>query len=109
MTTMSTALTTYNFDEMLSSSELPVVVEFWAEWCPPCRAIAPILESLATDESSRLQIVKISVDEHPELASRYGVTSVPTILVFRLGVSLRRLVGARGRSQLLEEIEQSLR
>ncbi len=109
MTIASTALTTSTFDEVLNSSELPLVVEFWAEWCPPCRTIAPILEALATEESSRLRIVKINVDEHPELAARYDIVSIPTIIVFRQGASVRRLIGARGRSQLVEEIAESLR
>jgi thioredoxin 1 len=109
MTTTVTELGTSTFDETIESPGLPVVVEFWAEWCPPCRTIAPILESIATEQPRRVQVSKVNVDEHPELASRYAIASIPTLLVFRDGTLVRRLVGARGRSQLLEEIEESVR
>jgi thioredoxin 1 len=109
MTRTVTELTQHTFDEMLASSELPVVVEFWADWCPPCKSIAPILESIASEDSPRVQISKVNVDEHPELASRYEIISIPTILVFRQGALFRRFVGARGRLQLLEEIDESIR
>jgi thioredoxin 1 len=108
MTMTVTELTTYTFDEMLESSALPVVVEFWAEWCPPCRTIAPILESIAKDEQALVRIAKVNVDEHPELAARYEIISIPTLLVFRQGAPIRRLVGARGRPQLLREIDESI-
>jgi thioredoxin 1 len=93
------------FDEVVGASDLPMVVEFWAQWCPPCKTMGPILEALATEYGDRLQVVRINADEEPELARRFEVVSVPTFLVFREGDVRNRMVGARSRSQLLEEIE----
>ena len=109
MTTTMPELTTYTFDEAIGSSGNPMVVEFWAEWCPPCKVIAPALESIANEQAPGIQIFKVNVDDHPELAARYEVLSIPTLLVFREGAVVRRMVGARGRSQLLKEIEESIR
>jgi thioredoxin 1 len=109
MTTTMPELTKYTFDETIGSSELPVVVEFWAEWCPPCTMIAPVLESIAIAQVSSFHVFKVNVDEHPELAAQYDVFSIPTLLVFREGGLVRRMVGARGRSQLLQELEESIR
>ena len=97
-------LTDATFDEEVATSPLPVMVEFWAQWCPPCRLIAPILDSIATDFSGELRVYKVNSDERPELAARFGVMSVPTILVFSQGELRLRLVGARSRSHLLEEL-----
>jgi thioredoxin 1 len=97
-------LTDATFDEEISTSPLPVIVEFWAQWCPPCRLIAPILDSIATEFSDQLRVYKVNSDERPELAARFDVMSVPTILVFSQGDLRRRLVGARSRSRLLEEL-----
>jgi thioredoxin 1 len=108
MTTTVPELTKYTFDETIRSASLPVVVEFWAEWCPPCKMIAPALESIAVEHVPSVHIFKVNVDEHPELATRYQVQSIPTLLVFRDGALTRRMVGARGRPQLLQEIEESI-
>ncbi len=109
MTTRVPELTSYTFDETMAMADLPVVVEFWAEWCPPCKVMAPALDSIAGQQVPRVHIFKVNVDEHPELAARFEVQSIPTVLVFRQGVSVRRLVGARGRPQLVQEIEDSIR
>jgi thioredoxin 1 len=100
-------LTDKTFDEVIVSSPEPVVVEFWAQWCPPCRTMAPVLESLATDYDGRLRLVKINADEQPDLARRFEVVSVPTLLVFTDGELRLRMIGARSRAQLLDEIEQA--
>ena len=97
-------LTERTFDEEMTTSSVPVMVEFWAEWCPPCKAIAPILDELATDYEARLGVFKINADEEPGLAARYEVTSIPTMLVFQDGMVQRRMIGARSRAQLTEEI-----
>jgi thioredoxin 1 len=99
-------LTAATFDEVVSVSDVPVVVEFWAEWCPPCKAMAPVLDSLARDTGDRLRILKVDADAYPELARRYEVVSVPTLLVFIEGELMHRMVGARSRSRLLEEIAE---
>jgi thioredoxin 1 len=93
------------FDEEINGSPVPVIVEFWAEWCPPCKALAPVLDSIATDYEDRLRVLKINVDEQPELASRYQIISIPTILVFSAGELRRQMIGARSRSRLLKGIE----
>jgi thioredoxin 1 len=106
MSSAVVAVTDTTFDEEIVASNVPVVVEFWAEWCPPCRAIAPVLESIATDYADRLRVYKVNTDEHPGLARRYDVMSVPTILVFRDGELRQRMVGARSRTRLLEELAE---
>jgi thioredoxin 1 len=97
-------LTDATFDEEIAASPIPVLVEFWAQWCPPCRVIAPILDSIAAEYADRLRVCKVNSDERPELALRYDVMSVPTILVFHQGELRRRMVGARSRPRLLEEL-----
>ncbi|MGA2302936.1 MAG: thioredoxin [Acidimicrobiales bacterium] len=101
-------LTDATFDEEITASPIPVLVEFWAQWCPPCRLIAPILDSIAAEYADRLRVCKVNSDERPELAQRYGVMSVPTILVFSQGELSQRMVGARSRSRLLEELAELL-
>jgi thioredoxin 1 len=97
-------LTGKMFDEEVGSSAVPVVVEFWAEWCPPCKTIASVLDSIASDYEGRLQVFKVNTDEHPELAGRYEVMSVPTILAFHDGELRHRMTGARSRARVLEEL-----
>ncbi len=96
------------FDEEINGSPVPVIVEFWAEWCPPCKAIAPVLDSIANDYEGRLRVLKINVDEHPELARRYQVIGIPTILAFSGGELRRQMTGARSRARLLKDIEDLL-
>jgi len=102
------AWTERDFDEELGSSELPLLVEFWTEWCPPCKAIAPILDELAQEHGDRLRIVKVNSDENPSLAARFEVMAVPTLLVFDEGHLVKRMMGARGKRQLLEELNSVL-
>jgi thioredoxin 1 len=99
-------LTEATFDEEIGTSLVPVIVEFWAAWCPPCKVIAPILDSIAADFSDRLRVFKVNTDERPELAARYEVMSVPTILVFSQGELRKRSIGARRRAKLLQELSE---
>jgi len=101
-------LSTSTFDETVSSSDKPVVVDFWAEWCGPCKSIAPILGELAEELSDQLTIAKVNVDDNPDLAMRFNVMSIPTLLVFNGGEVQKRLVGAKGKSQLLQELDEFL-
>ena len=101
-------MTTSTFDETIGSASGPVVVDFWAEWCGPCKAIAPILEELAVELGGRATIAKLNVDEHPDLAMRFNVMSIPTLLIFDGGEVRKRLVGAKGKTQLLQELDEFL-
>jgi len=101
-------LSTSTFDETVLGTEGTVVVDFWAEWCGPCKAITPILTELADDLDGQITFSKVNVDDNPELASRYGVMSIPTLLVFSRGEMTRRVVGAKGKSQLLQELDEFL-
>lgn len=99
-----TTLTDATFDEVVNAASAPVVVDFWAEWCGPCKMIAPILDEIATEQGDSVKITKLNVDENPSIAQRFGVMSIPTLLVFRDGEVDKRIVGAKGKMQLMEEI-----
>ena len=101
-------LTTSTFDELVNSSETPIVVDFWAEWCGPCKMIAPILGEIAVEQAGKVTIAKLNVDENPDLAMKFNVMSIPTLLVFRNGEIVKRLVGAKGKGQLLQELDEFL-
>ncbi|MDG2112850.1 MAG: thioredoxin, partial [Actinomycetota bacterium] len=95
------------FDETIGASEEAVLVDFWAEWCGPCKMIAPILEEIA-GEQENIRIAKVNVDESPDIARRFEVMSIPTLIVFKDGEPAKRLVGAKPKGALLEEIGEFL-
>jgi thioredoxin 1 len=101
-------LTSSTFDETVAASSTPVVVDFWAEWCGPCKMIAPILGEIATEQIGHVTIAKLNVDENPDIAMRFNVMSIPTLLVFQGGEVRKRLVGAKGKGQLLQELSEFL-
>jgi len=101
-------LSTATFDETIASTDEPVVVDFWAEWCGPCKMIAPILSEIATEHAGHLRVAKVDVDAEPDLARRYDVMSIPTLIVFSGGVAKKRLIGAKGKGQLLSELQEFL-
>jgi len=94
------------FDESVGSSDSAVIVDFWAEWCGPCKMIAPVLEDIAKEHAGSLSVAKLNVDDNPETARRFEVLSIPTLIVFKDGKPDKRLVGAKGKAQLLQELSE---
>jgi thioredoxin 1 len=101
-------LTDATFSEAVSGADRPVLVDFTAAWCGPCKTISPILDELSVDHAAKLQIAKIDVDENPATTRRYDVMSMPTLILFKDGVPDRRFVGARGKHHLLAELDDIL-
>ncbi len=96
------------FDEEVRASSEPIVVDFWAEWCGPCKMIAPILDEISQEQAGKLKIAKLNVDDNPDIARRFDVMSIPTLIVFRDGQPAKRMVGAKGKGQLLQELSEFL-
>jgi len=94
-----------NFGEMIKSTDKMVLVDFWAEWCSPCKQLAPALEDASNDLQDKIEVFKINIDENPETPSRYSVRGVPTILFFKNGELVNRQVGVLPKSKLYEKIE----
>ena len=101
-------ITTAEFEQQVIQSDLPVVVDFGAPWCPPCRAIAPILADLATEFAGQLTIVSVNTDETPDVAQRFGIAGLPTLVLFRQGRELQRIRGAAPKRVLREAFETAL-
>jgi thioredoxin len=96
-------VTEATFDRVVLQAELPVVVDFWTDWCPPCKLIGPVVEELAAEQGGRLLVAKVDADENPGLVRRYGTLSLPSLLVFVGGIEQGRIVGARPKGRLLDE------
>jgi thioredoxin 1 len=103
-----TTLTDATFKEEIGSSDVPVLVDFWAEWCGPCKVIAPILEEIAVEQVGKVKIAKLNIDENLGMASEFGVMSIPTLILFKDGEQVQRVVGAKPKGQLLQEISAHL-
>ncbi len=101
-------LTNETFDEEIGSSELPLIVDFWAEWCGPCRMVAPVLEQIVSENADKIRLAKLNVDDAPAVAQRFGIMSIPTLMVFQDGQAKKRIVGAKGKGQLLEDLAEFL-
>src|SRR3990172_3223086 len=97
-----------NFAAEVLNSEVPVLVDFWATWCGPCRSISPIVEELATEFTGRVKITKLNVDENPAIPSQYGVRGIPTLILFKGGKILDQIVGAVPKARLKTMIEKAL-
>ncbi len=101
-------LTDATFDETIGSASEPVLVDFWAEWCGPCKMVAPILDEIADEKVGVINISKVNVDENPNVARRFEVMSIPTMLLFKDGEVAHKIVGAKSKAQLLDELTPHL-
>ena len=100
--------TDQNFDEEVLKSQTPVVVDFWAEWCAPCRIVSPTIDELGRDYDGKVKVGKLNVDENQNNAAKYGVMSIPSVLIFKGGSPVKTLVGARGKEDYRSAIEEVL-
>ena len=96
------------FDEHVKGSDVPVLVDFWAEWCGPCKMISPVLEEIAEEQAGKIQIVKLNIDDNLEVTRRFDVMSIPTLILFKDGEPEVRMIGAKPKGQLLQEISAYL-
>jgi thioredoxin 1 len=101
-------VTEKNFKEEVLESDIPVLVDFWAEWCGPCKMIGPIIDQLAHDLKGRLKVAKVNVDEAQGLAGDFNIMSIPTLLIFKDGTPVEQMVGAMSKDQLLEKINKKI-
>jgi thioredoxin 1 len=101
-------VTDTNFQSEVLSSEQPDLVYFWAEWCGTCKMVAPIVEEIASEQNGKLKVVKVDVDENPQTASQYGVMSIPTLMVFKGGQAVERLVGYMPKAKLMQVVQPHL-
>ena len=97
---MATAVTESTFEDEVTKSDKPVIVDFWAEWCGPCHAVSPVLERIAEERAEELKLVKVNIDEERGLAERYGIASIPTMILFRDGQPAAAAIGAQPKSAL---------
>ena len=103
-----TAVDDGNFDQIVLQAKTPVLVDFWAAWCSPCRMVAPVVEELAEEYEGRISFVKLDVDQNPKTASKYGIMSIPTLLLFKNGSPVSNIVGFRPKAELKRSLDTVL-
>ena len=103
---MELTLTNESFENEVLHSDIPVVVDFWASWCGPCRMVAPVIEELAREYSGKAKVGKVNVDEEAELAVKYGIVSIPTVLIFKNGEVMEKLVGAQSQDEYEDAVDK---
>ena len=108
MTESITHVSDDTFQEQVLSSDIPVVVDYWAEWCGPCKMIAPILEEVATEYEGKLKVAKLNIDENPQTPTNYGIRGIPTLMIFKNGVVEATKVGAVSKSQLIAFVDEAI-
>ena len=106
MSQATITVTQSNFKTEVLQSKTPVIVDFWATWCAPCRAVAPILDELAEAYRGKVSVGKVNVDEHPEIAAQFGILNIPTLIFFKAGQEVDRVVGVQPKSQLEAKIQK---
>ena len=105
---MAQAITTSEFDSVIASSDKPVLVDFWASWCGPCRALGPVIEEISSEMADRLTVYKCDVDAEPDLATRFKIVSIPTLILFKDGQPVHTIVGNTPKPALVSELEANL-
>jgi len=105
---MSMKISEENFEKEVINSELPVLVDFWAEWCGPCRAVGPVLEEISNQYADKFRVAKVNVDENPELASEYGIRSIPTMILFKDGKEIDNIIGALPKEAIINFVNENL-
>ncbi len=101
-------VTDANFETEVLQNDKPVIVDYWAEWCGPCRMVAPVLEEIAAEYADKIDVVKLNIDDNPDLSQRYGIMAIPTMNVFSGGEVVKQIVGAKPKSALLRELAEFL-
>ena len=105
---MAEAITTATFDSIVAESDKPVLVDFWASWCGPCRALGPVIEQLGEEMADKMDVYKCNVDDEGELAQRFGIMSIPTLILFKGGEAVHTMVGSMPKADLVAELEANL-
>ncbi len=104
----ASAVTTAEFEKEVLQSDIPVLVDFWAPWCPPCRAIGPTLDAIAEEYQGKAKIVKVDVDDEQAIAARYGISSIPALLLFKGGQQVGQMIGAQPKTNIVNMISEAL-